>query len=73
MHVLLFFPVFVLFFRCSDRANFFYAFVPYFHLVYVQRTSFCHCFLIFNPAVFYVDDGVISWLKKIRNLSLLLL
>ena len=27
---------------------------------------FCRCFLIFNPVVFCVDDGVILWLK-IKN------
>ena len=42
------------------------AFVLYFHLEYVQRVSFCRCFLIFNPAVYCVDDGVILWLK-IKN------
>ena len=42
------------------------AFVLYFHLQHVQRVSFCRCFLIFNPAVFCVDDGVVLWLK-IKN------
>ena len=63
------FPIFVLFFfRCSDRANFLFlnASVLYFYLEHVQRVTFCRCFLIFNPAVFCVDDGVILWLK-IKN------
>ena len=38
----------------------------YFYLEHVQRIAFCRCFLIFNPAVFCVDDGVILWLK-IKN------
>ena len=42
------------------------ALVLYFHLEHVQRITFCCCFLIFNPAVFCVDDGVILWLK-IKN------
>ena len=42
------------------------AFVLYFHLEHAQRISFCRCFLIFNPAVFCVNDGVILWLK-IKN------
>ena len=52
--------------RYSDRAFFLNAFVLYFHLEHVQRISFCRCFLIFNPVVFCVDDGVILWLK-IKN------
>ena len=61
------FLVFVLFFLGADRANFFLnALVLYFYLEHVQRITFCHCFLIFNPAVFCVDDGVILWLK-IKN------
>ena len=53
------------FFRCSDRANYFFlnALVLYFYLEHVQRITFCHCFLIFNAADFCVDDGVILWLK----------
>ena len=42
------------------------ALVLYFYLEHVQRITFCRCFLIFNPAVFCVDDGVILWLK-IKN------
>ena len=52
------------FFRCSDRANFFLnALVLCFYLEHVQRITFCRCFLIFNQAVFCVDDGVVLWLK----------
>ena len=52
---------------CSDRANFFLnALVLYFILSMFERITFCRCFLIFNPAVFCVDDGVILWLK-IKN------
>ena len=58
------FSVFVLFFRCSDRANFFLnALVLCFYLEHVQRITFCRCFLIFNQAVFCVDDGVVLRLK----------
>ena len=42
------------------------ALVLYFYHEHVQRITFCRCFLIFNPAVFCVDDGVILWLK-IKN------
>ena len=42
------------------------AFVLYFYLEHVQRIMFCRCFLIFNQAVFCVDDGVVLWLK-IKN------
>ena len=35
----------------------------YFYLEHVQRITFCRCFLIFNQAVFCVDDGVVLWLK----------
>ena len=59
LYVLLIFPVFE-FRRCSDRANFFYPFFLYVYLKHVQRISFCCCFLIFNPAVFCADNGVIS-------------
>ena len=53
--------------RCSDRANFFLnALVLYFYLEHVQRITFCRCFLIFNQAVFCVNDGVLLWLK-IKN------
>ena len=41
------------------------ALVLYFYLEHVQRITFCCCFLIFNQAVFCVDDGVVLWLKKI--------
>ena len=44
------------------------AFVLYLHLEHVQRMSFCRCFLIFNPAFFCVDKGVILCLK-IKNPS----
>ena len=37
--------------------------VLYFYLEHVQRITFCRCFLIFNQAVFCVDDGVVLWLK----------
>ena len=58
---------YVMYFRCSDRANFFLnALVLYFYLEHVQRISFCRCFLIFNQAVFCIDDGVVLWLK-IKN------
>ena len=54
----------VLSLRCSDRANFFSnALVLCFYLEHVQRITFCRCFLIFNQAVFCVDDGVVLWLK----------
>ena len=68
VHVLFFISCFwVDFFRCSDGANFFLnALVLHFYLEHVQRVMFCRCFLIFNPAVFCVDDGVILWLK-IKN------
>ena len=39
------------------------ALVLYFYLEHVQRITFCRCFLIFNQAVFCVDDGVVLWLK----------
>ena len=56
--------IFFLIFRCSDRANFFLnALVLCFYLEHVQRITFCRCFLIFNQAVFCVDDGVVLWLK----------
>ena len=42
------------------------ALVLYFYLEHVQRITFCRCFLIFNQAVFCVDDGVVLWLK-IKN------
>ena len=42
---------------------FFNALVLYFYLEHVQRITFCRCFLIFNQAVFCVDDGVVLWLK----------
>ena len=42
------------------------ALLLYFYLEHVQRTTFCRCFLIFNQAVFCVDDGVVLWLK-IKN------
>ena len=42
------------------------ALVLYFYLEHVQRITFCRCFLIFNQAVFCVDDGVVIWLK-IKN------
>ena len=45
---------------------FLYALVLYFYLEHVQRITFCRCFLIFNQAVFCVDDGVVLWLK-IKN------
>ena len=68
MYVLFFIFCFrVVFFRCCDRANFFLnALVLYFYLEHVQRITFCRCFLIFNQAVFCVDDGVVLWLK-IKN------
>ena len=69
MYVLIFISCFcvLLFFQVRDRANFFLnAFVLYFHLEHFQRISFYRCFLMFNPAVFCVDDGVILWLK-IKN------
>ena len=48
----------------SDRASFFLnALVLCFYLEHVQRITFCRCFLIFNQAVFCVDDGVVLWLK----------
>ena len=54
----------VVFFRCSDRANFFLnALVLCFYLEHVQRITFCRCFLISNQAVFCVNDGVVLWLK----------
>ena len=43
------------------------ALVLCFYLEHVQRITFCRCFLIFNPAVFCVDDGVILWLKIKKN------
>ena len=39
------------------------ALVLYFYLEHIQRITFCCCFLIFNQAVFCVDDGVVLWLK----------
>ena len=42
------------------------ALVLYFYLEHVQRITFCRCFLIFNQAVFCVDDGLVLWLK-IKN------
>ena len=48
------------------------ALVLYFYFEHVQRIRFCRCFLILNPAVFCVDDGVILWLK-IKNPTRLLL
>ena len=39
------------------------ALVLCFYLEHVQRITFCRCFLIFNQAVFCVDDGVVLWLK----------
>ena len=42
------------------------ALVLYFYLEHVQRITFCRCFLIFNQAVFCVDDGIVLWLK-IKN------
>ena len=42
------------------------ALVLYFYVEHVQRITFCRCFLIFNQAVFCVDDGVVLWLK-IKN------
>ena len=42
------------------------ALVLYFCLEHVQRITFCRCFLIFNQAVFCIDDGVVLWLK-IKN------
>ena len=42
------------------------ALVLYFYLEHVQRITFCRCFLIFNQAVFCVDDGVVLRLK-IKN------
>ena len=42
------------------------ALVLYFYLEHVQRITFCRCFLIFNQAVFCVNDGVVLWLK-IKN------
>ena len=54
--------------RCSDRANFFLnALVLCFYLEHVQRITFCRCFLIFDQAVFCVDDGVVLWLKIKKN------
>ena len=35
------------------------ALVLYFHLEHVQRITFSRCFLIFNPAVLCVVEGVI--------------
>ena len=42
------------------------ALVLYFYLEHVQRITFCRCFLIFNQAVFCVNDGFVLWLK-IKN------
>ena len=39
------------------------ALVLCFYLEPAQRITFCRCFLIFNQAVFCVDDGVVLWLK----------
>ena len=62
------FSVFVLFFLGAATVLIFFlnAFVLYFYLEHVQRITFCCCFLIFNQAVFCVDDGVVLWLK-IKN------
>ena len=62
------FPVFVLFFYVQRPCQFFFlnALVLYFYLEHVQRTTFCRCFLIFNPGVFCVDNGIILWLN-IKN------
>ena len=44
--------------------NFFLnALVLCFYLEHVQRITFYRCFLIFNQAVFCVDDGVVLRLK----------
>ena len=58
--------VFVFFGGFSDRAYFFKRFNCVFFLEHVQRITFCRCFLIFNPAVFCVDDGV-NLRLKIKN------
>ena len=50
----------------SIKFFFLNALVLYFYLEHVQRITFCRCFLIFNQAVFCVDDGVVLWLK-IKN------
>ena len=48
------------------------ALVLCFCLEHVQLITFCRCFLIFNQAVFCVDDGVVLWLKIKKSYYLLL-
>ena len=45
------------------------ALVLCFYLEHVQRITFCRCFLIFNQAVFCVDDGIVLWLKIKKSYS----
>ena len=47
------------------------ALVLCFYYEHVQRITFCRCFLIFNQAVFCVDDGVVLWLKIKKSYYLL--